>query len=105
MGKYGEQTKNGRVRTFGRNLHLGRVRVSKIVSEITGKPCGEQREHGDGRVDAVIKVDPVVIGMDEVDRFMPLNDFRRRLYELHRQMGLSHDEARYRLFPNGRILA
>lgn len=105
MGKYGEQTNNGRVHSFGRNLHLARVNVAPIYSEITGKPVGKVVERGDGSNDVVIRPETVRTSAEELEQWVPLNMFRQRIYEMHRELGVGHDEAIYRLFPNGKVKA
>lgn len=105
MGTYGERTKSGRVHTFGRNLHLARVNVAPIYSELTGKPVGKTIEKGDGSNDVVIIAPTVRTSAEELEQWVSLNTFRLRLYEKHRELGLTDEEARYRLFPNGKVKA
>lgn len=94
-----------RPRGFGRNRHLAESRIRKVVSEITGRPVGKIVEHGDGRQDAVHCAEPIRWTADDVERFLPLNDLRRLIYERARRDGMTHDEAIARLFPDGKILA
>ena len=90
------------IRAFGINAHHLRDKVSVVYSEITGLPVGKVRETGDGRVSALARPETVRV---RVADFMDLNTFRERIYEEHRQMGYTYDEAVHKLFPNHRIKA
>lgn len=94
-------------RAFGMNLHLLRPNIAKVYSDITGRPVGKVIEHGDGRVDAVARPETVTARADDVERItgLPLNDFRRLLYEHHRHAGMTHEQAIARLFPDGKVKA
>ena len=92
---------------FGMNKHKEAPKVADVYSEITGLKVGKVVEHWTGQQDAGVKTDCVIAGPEESERIwgLPLNDFRRLLYESKREMGMSHEEAIARTFRDGKIEA
>lgn len=87
-------------------LTHAKANVLPILNEITGRQAATVVEHADGRRDVNVTPDTVRVSVDEVDgrwRDGGLNGFRRRLYDVARRSGLSHEEAVFRLFPEGRV--
>lgn len=83
-------------RTFRTNAHIGRVDVRAVVSELTGRPVGRIVEHGTGRVDAHATVERTLTIPGEAI-FGTQAEARRRVYEMLRTSGCTHDEALARM--------
>jgi ribosomal protein L12E/L44/L45/RPP1/RPP2 len=47
-------------------VRMDGARIRQVVSELTGKPCGEIIEHKSGRVDATARPPTVEIGRAHV---------------------------------------
>lgn len=82
--------------TFRQNLHLGRTKVTDVVSEITGMPTGRIVDHGDGRRDAH-HVQDTCITLTAEQVHGSYREGRRWLYDNLRSQGFTHAEAMRRM--------
>lgn len=78
--------------------------VAAVYSDVTGRRVGTVVVRDDGN-DLHMRPETVRTTAAEIEQWVPLNDFRRSLYEAARAMGMGHDEAVHTLFRDGRITA
>lgn len=90
---------------FGMNKHHETPKVSTVVSELTGWKIGRVVEHHTGQVDTALRTAPASMTCEEVERYLPLNDLRRLIYDWHRRLGVPHDEIIGRVFGGREVKA
>lgn len=71
------------------------ARISQIVNEVTGKPCGQIIEHKSGRIDSKAMPGTVEIGFDTLG--ITMTEMQKRQYEHFRSQGMSREKALFLL--------
>ena len=84
---------------------MTRTKVERVVSEITGRPEALRCTHWDGRVDVTVRPETMRYGVADIERYLPLNDLRRMIYEAHRAKGMTHEHVVAKIFRDGKVMA
>jgi hypothetical protein len=79
-------------------VRMDGARIRQVVSELTGKPCGEIIEHKSGRVDATARPPTVEVGFEHLG--ITMSEMQKRQYHHFRNnLGYSREKALFLLTP------